>query len=324
MAVHHLYDHFTNTFWCTHHICCAHSLVRADEQHTFCGKPVRCFRNVERSKHIVFNRLIGAILHERNMLMCCCVKYQLRMICFKHLHHPLPVAHRTDEYLEIQRRVFFPEFLLNAICIVFKNIESNKRLRCMWGNLPAKFASDAPASPRDQNHAASNITDDVAEINFYRITPKQILNLNITDFFNAYLAVCQLANTRQRLKPASGFLTFREQFFPLLMGCGWDRKNDFVNVIFLRRFYYAGLSTNDFYPLQIPPLLRCIVVNQAHYPVFRIAASRKFPQSQCRSPPCPYEHRAFSCTIIFYLPPSAQQTVGKSYSGNKNHEKNAI
>lgn len=107
--------------------------------------------------------------------------------------------------------------------------------------------------PRDQNHAASNITDDVAEINFYRITPKQILNLNITDFFNAYLAVCQLTNARQRLKPATGFLPFRKQLLSLLMGCGWDRKNDFVNVIFCAASTMLACPPTIFTPCKYRP-----------------------------------------------------------------------
>ena len=86
-------NQLTDALGSSHDIGGAHGLVGGNQHHFFRMIPVSCLCHDPCAQHIVFNRFIRAVLHQRNMLMCRRMEYQLRMIGFKNGINTLLIAH---------------------------------------------------------------------------------------------------------------------------------------------------------------------------------------------------------------------------------------
>src|SRR5699024_11932386 len=69
MSCKHLNDHLTHALGSPHDVCRIYCFICRDEYKFLGAVPVRSFGSLESSEYIVFNRLVRAILHERNMLV---------------------------------------------------------------------------------------------------------------------------------------------------------------------------------------------------------------------------------------------------------------
>ena len=78
------------------------------------------------AEHIIFHRLIWAILHERHMLVGCRMIDDVWMVHRKYIVHPLCIAHRCNEYDQIQFRMLHLQLLLDTVGIIFINIDDNE------------------------------------------------------------------------------------------------------------------------------------------------------------------------------------------------------
>ena len=81
------------------------------------------------------------------MFVCCCVEHGIRLVGLHNIAYPVGIAHRTDQYGQIQfAAIFTPQFLLDLIGIVFVHIKNDELLRFCRYDLSAKFTSDRTAS----------------------------------------------------------------------------------------------------------------------------------------------------------------------------------
>ena len=96
MPVEYLHNHFADTLGRSHDVGRIDGFVRGD-QHEFPGTEKSCrLRGLKRTHNIVLNRLVGAVLHERHMLMGCRMVHNIRSVFFKNGIHSPGVAHGTD------------------------------------------------------------------------------------------------------------------------------------------------------------------------------------------------------------------------------------
>ena len=96
MSVEYLHNHFADTLGCSHDVGGIDGFVRGN-QHKFLGAEKGCrLCGLKRTHDIVLDRLVGAVLHERHMLMGCRMVHNVRSVFFKNGIHSLGVAHGTD------------------------------------------------------------------------------------------------------------------------------------------------------------------------------------------------------------------------------------
>ena len=164
MAVERLHDHLADSLARTHDIRRIHRLVCRNHDELF--RVVLCRRHsgFPGAEYIVFDRLVGAVLHQRHMLMRCCMVHNIGMIRFKHIVDPARVAHAADQNHQIQLRILFLQFLLQVVGIVFINIKHDQLRRLVTGNLTAQLASDGAASPGHQDPLAADVAHDLVQV----------------------------------------------------------------------------------------------------------------------------------------------------------------
>ena len=80
MLAHDLDDHFANPLGGAHDIGGINGFVGRDQNKGFCAVSIGRMRNVVGAKHIIFDGLIGTVLHQRHMLMGGGVAHDIRMV----------------------------------------------------------------------------------------------------------------------------------------------------------------------------------------------------------------------------------------------------
>ena len=113
------------------------------------------------SYHIVLDRLTGAVLHQRYVLMCGCMIYDLRLIGFKYPVDPFAVTDGADQYLQVQVRITGLQLLLNVVSVIFINVENHQKLWLMTCDLTAELASDRTAASCYQDPFSLQILKDL-------------------------------------------------------------------------------------------------------------------------------------------------------------------
>ena len=125
---------------------------------------------------VVFNRLTGAVLHQRNMFMCRRVIDDLRLIRLKYLKHFAAVADGADQRHQVQLRICFPQFQLDAVGVVFVNIKDNQLSRLMRRDLAAQLAANRTASACDQDGFIVDESEHLAHVRANRFAAQQVLH----------------------------------------------------------------------------------------------------------------------------------------------------
>ncbi len=172
-------DHLAYPLCRAHDVCRIDCLVRRDHHKTFDMMPVRRLDHLPGAKHIVFYRLIGAVLHKGHMLVRRRMVDNVRLIHGKNIVNTLRVTHRRNQYLQGEVWIVMNQFLLDTVCIVLININNNQLLRPVRCNLTAQLASDGAAAARDKNHLPRYIVHDGAEIYAYRLPPQQVVDIDL-------------------------------------------------------------------------------------------------------------------------------------------------
>ena len=177
-GIHALYDHLTETFTCSHNIGRINCFVCTDQYKSLAAVHHCCIGCFIGTDYIVFDCFTWAVLHQRYMLMGCCMVYDLRFIFFEYPVDSLAVTNRTDQNFQIQIRIICFQLLFNVIGVVFINIKNHQKLRLMPCNLPAEFTSDGTASSGYQDSLSLQILKDLRHIYFDSVSPKKIFNCN--------------------------------------------------------------------------------------------------------------------------------------------------
>ena len=153
-----LYHQFTAPLGCPHHIGGVDRLIGRKQHKIAHAEFVGNLCGVVCTENIVFNSFVGAVLHQRHMLVCRGVEHACRVKFRKHFPQSRFFAHgananfnlRCAEILTVQR-------IFQCVGVVLVNVKNHDFGGRVFGNLPAKLRPDRPAAARDQNDLVSDI-----------------------------------------------------------------------------------------------------------------------------------------------------------------------
>ena len=218
---------------------------------------------------------------------------QVRPVGTDQIVHPVGVAHRTDQHLQIQLREIPPKFHLNIVGVVLVNVKNNQLSGFGAGNLAAQFTADASAAAGDQHGLAGDIADDLFQINLNGLTSQQVLGIYIAQLADADFAVDHLENAGQHLYLAPGGGTDVQNLFALLGRTAGDGKDDFADLILPDHLPDLVAVSHNGNAAQ--PLVQFggVVINDAGQPIPDKVAVYKFQRQGPSGIPRSNEHDIF-------------------------------
>ena len=234
------------------------------------------------AENVIFHSLDDIMLHQWNMFMRCCVKYNIRMIGAENIFKFSPVGYGTDFYLKGEHSppISHDEFLLKIIGTVFINIQHNQHFGRHFCNLPAKLTPDGTTAAGDKNCFARIKCTDIIIHELFCISEEQLFD---TEFPQSTLTKLTGLGKRIVINQdfAAGFsITLIEFIFLFCMHAG-KRKN---NLLYLHRFelFLDGVVfRNDGNAIDLPLCLAHIVINKTNRSICSILVREKFFYKHC-------------------------------------------
>ena len=214
-----LNDHFAQALAGAHNVGGVDRLIGADQYEALTTIDHSRIGSFICTNYIVFNGFTGTCLHQRHMLMGCCVVDYIRPVCRKKAGQTAAIPHGTNQNLQIQLRIIFLQFLLNVVGIVLINVKDNQLLGVVGCNLPAQLAADGSTATGDQNGLAANEPGDLIHIDPNGISSQKILHRDLAHIFQSSVLRYQLLHARQCLDLAAGFFALIQDL-PLLLAGG--------------------------------------------------------------------------------------------------------
>ena len=263
MMVHHLNDHLTHTLGGAHDVGGIHGFVRGNQYETLDAVLVRRHGRLVGAEYVVLDGLVGAVLHERDMLMRRRMVYNIWTVFFKNAVDTVLISHRSDQNHQIQLRIIPLQLLLNIIGVIFIDIYDDQALGGMRCHLTAQLASDGSAAAGNQDGLAGHIAHDGVQLNPDGLPAQQILDLYFTELGDTDLAFDHLIETRQHLQLAAGVLTDIQDFFSLGLGRGGHGYDNLVDIHFPHQAVDILSASGNLDTAQVLALLGGIVVNDA-------------------------------------------------------------
>ena len=118
------------------------------------------------------------------MLVGCCVKDDVRPVLRKNRLQSPFIAHRTNQYCQIEIWELPLQRFLDLVRIVFVNVKNDQMPDVVSGQLAADLTSDRTASACYQDCLPFHIAKDCIEIHLDGISWQQILNFYfLSDLF---------------------------------------------------------------------------------------------------------------------------------------------
>ena len=280
LAVHHLHDHLAEALGGAHDVRRVHRLVRGDQDellHARCGCGLR---HLISSFHVILDRLIRAVFHERHMLVGRSVEDDVRMIRLHDALHASCIADGPDEGHQVEPRIRPPQLLLDGIGIIFIYIEDDQRLRIGFGDLPAELAADGSAAPGHQDVLPFQSGQDLVIIDLYLGAPQQVGNLHVPELADADFSVDQLVGRRYGLQLAARVLAYVEDGLLVRPGRGRDRIDDAGDPVLLYFLLDVVPVAHDRHALQHPSFFIQVVIDHAADFSVQVAAVCQFPDER--------------------------------------------
>ena len=101
---------------------------------------IRGPHEIQCAKHIVADRLLGALFHERHMFVRSGMKNHIRPVCTEDLPHPLPVPYGSNLHFQIEPpAILIQQFLLNVIGVVLIDVHDHQLFGIVLDNLAAQL-----------------------------------------------------------------------------------------------------------------------------------------------------------------------------------------
>ena len=283
-------DHFTQTLGGAHDVCGVDRLIRRDQHELFTAVHHRCKSRLICTNGVIFDGFAGTVLHQRNMLMCCCVINHIRTVGFEHLIDSSAVPDRTDQHFQIQLGVFIPQFQANGMGIIFINIENDQLLGIVLGDLSAKLAADRSAAARYQNDLALNEAVNLIHIYLDRLTTQQVLNGHILQGFGCDILVHHGICRRQIFQLAICFLANLQDFPALRHGCAGHCQKDFLNLIPFGTVQNLIPAAHNRNAIDKTTPFVPVVIDDAAYPFVAGLCIVQIPQEKLSRRTCANQH----------------------------------
>ena len=324
-AAEHLNDHLADALRGAHHVGGIHRLVRGDQHKGLHPVPVRRLRHMICTKHVVLDRLVGAVLHQRHVLVGRGVIDNVGAVLVKKQFHLLPVPHGPDQDHQIQHRIFMPQLLLDGVGIIFINIKNDQLSGTAGGDLAAQLAADAPASPCDQHRLAPDIPGDLFHIHLDAVPAQQVLDPNLSQLLDLYPPIGNFGQRRQGLGNAAGLLTQLQNLPPLAVAAGRDGKNDLTDVVLPGHGLDVLPAAHYRHAVELHALFLHFVIDDADHLVKGHITVVQFPQDHRAGLSGADQHRprhpAGPLLIVNHIP---QQAVRKALYLQKRRQKDDV
>ena len=265
-AVHHLHHHLAQALRGAHDVGGIHRLIRGDQHELLHAVLHRGHGHFIGAEDVVLDGLVGAVLHQGDVLVGGGVEHQLRSVLGHDVVQTAHVPHGADEHLQIQLRMGVAQLHLDIVGVVFVDIEDDQLFGVAFGDLAAQLAADGTTAAGDHHHLAGDIPADLLQIHLNRVTAQQILQLHVPELADTDLAVDQLEHPRHRLHPAAGLAADVQNLLAVLSVAGGDGEDDLIDLVLLHRIGDLLPPAGDLYTVQIPAALAGVVVDDAHHP----------------------------------------------------------
>ena len=216
------------------------------------------------SDGVVLDRLVRAVLHQRNMLVRRRVVYDLRLVIFKYFEDPPAVTDRADQGHKIQLRIFFPELHLNVIRVIFIYVKNDQLLGRVRRDLPAELAADGAAASRDQDPFPVNEFKDFFQVGLDRLSAQKVFDGDLLHLAYSYFSADELIHSGKVLQLAVRLLADVQDVSSLLRRRAGDRHIDLVDVVFLNIFQDRVPAADDRNSVnEAPPLVGVVIYDTA-------------------------------------------------------------
>ena len=135
--------------------------------------------HVLRSKHVVEDRLGDIGLHQRHVLVRRGVKHGVRRGAADHPRQSITITDVRDDRFDGDVREGSAQLLKQLEDRVLASPEGDDAPRLEARQLPTQLTADRPTSARDHDHTVANERADLLKVGLDRLSPKQILNLDL-------------------------------------------------------------------------------------------------------------------------------------------------
>ena len=322
----HLDDDLADPFGSSHDVGGPHRLVGGDQHHfpgmVFVG---RC-GHVIGAQNIVLHRLVGTVLHQGHMLVSRRVADDLRPVEPEDLFHPLFIPDRADEGYQIQIRIFFLQLQLDAVGIVFVDVQNDQLLRVVQGRLTAELAADGTASPGNQDHFVLDICPDLVHFQPDGIPAQQILDLHFPEHGYIHLLVHHLVDAGQHQDLAGGLLADLQQFPAFVRRQGGNGDDNLFYLVLFHHGRNVFLAPHYRDALKPGADLFWIIVDDAGNLPVQVLAVFHFPDHHepAGSGPHHHGHNGAGVGEFSPAPVDPQKAVGKPWNNHQRQEKQGI
>ena len=213
--------------------------------------------------HIILDRLVRTVLHERHMLMRRSMIYDIRMISLKYILNTLLVTHGCNQCFQIQFRIFFLQLQLYIISIVLIDVYYDELLRLVQRHLAADLASNRAPASGHKDDLVSDIVPDFLHVEIHRLSSEKIFDTYVPQHGDVDLLIDHLIDPGEHLDLACCLLTDVKQLSALLViQCG-NRDDDLLDIITLCHLRNALFTSHDGNPLEIGADLARVIVYDA-------------------------------------------------------------
>ena len=198
-----LYDHFAEALGGAHDVGRVDGFIRRDLHEDVRAVLVRTAGDVERAEDVVFDGLVGACLHERNVFVRRRVEDDLRPVLCKDVLYLAAVAHAADEHQQVEPRHIVQKFLLDVVGVVLVDVEDDELFGSMGRDLTAELAADGAAPARYKHHALLDDLQNFAQVDFHLLAAEKVGDLHGAHLLHHCLARDELIDTGQNFDLAA-------------------------------------------------------------------------------------------------------------------------
>ena len=226
-------DHFRQPFGGAHHIGGVDGLICRNEHKALDPVADRGQCRQIGAEHVVFDRLIGAVLHEGHMLVGRRVKNDFRAVKAEDLIQPLLVPDGADAKNQPLGKILpvFPfQIGVQIVHIVFADIVQHNAFGLQGEELAAQFAADASAAAGDQDGLIPHKGGYLRHIQLLLRTAQQIADVQLPQRAGSGTVSLQILQRCDPLDTAAGGQAFFDHRVQIVLG-GGNGDDDIIDGI---------------------------------------------------------------------------------------------
>ena len=263
LGVERLDYHLAEALAGAHDICRVDRLIGTDEDEALAAVDHCGVSGLIRADGVVLDRLAGAVLHERDVLMRRGVIDDLRAVFGEYLKHPSAVADGADEDLELEIGIIMLEFELERVSVVLVDVENDELFRAVSGDLTAELGPDGSAAAGDEDDLAVDEVEDFLHVSLDRLSAEQVFDGDLAEGADGDLTGEKLIHTGELLQLASGLLADIDDIALVLRVGGRDGDINLRDLILpdAREDVVSAARDRDAFDISVP--LIAVVVDEA-------------------------------------------------------------